>query len=150
MFTFVCLLFAIHEFYAGIQEENKNLYLSPKFALGATDLSINLPAPSSDDHLLLALSLKQLIYETINIVQPLLHSESQGAEMATMKGRANVVYLETIHYTKHLFRGWVVARAQRSKDKKSIERQARYYFGCSRQQVKDLPTEQTREYVRIL
>ena len=95
-----------HKFYAGTQEEHGNVYSSAKYALGATDLSINLPAPSSDDHLLSALSLKQLIYKTSNIVQPLLHSESHCAKVESMKGMANVVYLETMHYTKHLMRGW--------------------------------------------
>ena len=79
---------------------------SAKYALGATDLSINLPTPSSDYHLLLALSLKQLIYETSNIVQPLLHLESRSAEVESMKGMTNVVYLETIHSTKQLMRGF--------------------------------------------
>ena len=95
-----------HKFYAKIQEESENLYLSAKYALGATDLSINLPAPSSDDSLLLTFSLKQLIYETSNIVQPLIHSESHRAEVESVKGVADVVHFETLHYTKHLVRGW--------------------------------------------
>ena len=59
-----------------------------------------------------------------------------------MKGMADVIHFETLHYTKHLMRGWW--------QEQRIERQGRYYFYCSRPQVEDLPAKQTREYVRTL
>ena len=95
-----------HGFYGKLVEDDpNNMYVSAKWALGAVNATIK-PKRSQSDPLLLIFTLKPLLKEISDRALEFFVDPAIRAELKSLHGMANVVHKETVHYAKHIIRGW--------------------------------------------